>query len=108
MTNDEWINEKNSLLAVIEKQREALSCFDRDITYENGFVIQGIYWQDVQAARHALALTPENVRLVEVGSMQNDMRTGHTYNILFNEGICQPIGTKLYTIETIEAKGEAE
>lgn len=45
-----------SLLALVEKQREALSIFDRDITYENGNVVRGIYWQDVQFARSVYRL----------------------------------------------------
>lgn len=87
--------ERNSLLAVIEKQREALQCVDLGILSE-GMAIK---------VEEALAITSDSVRLVEVGVINGcdkapELSNG-TATIFFGEYLP---GTKLYTI--VEGKAE--
>lgn len=87
--------ERNALLAVVEKHREALITFTKamedcsfypDTTADiNGLNVA------YSNCENSLALTPENVRLVEVGTVSN--------NDVFLHSDLRGGDTKLYTIE---------
>lgn len=97
----EWIDERNSLLAVIEKQREALQCVKSQMIDGKIFtqqVHQRPYWR--YEVEEALGLSPDSVRLVEVGKATSNATEQWCIADLNLED-----GThKLYTI--VEGKAE--
>ena len=85
--------ELNSLLAVIQKQIEALVDVNDELRTAN-------YRGDLQETiTDALALAPENCKLVEVGEVTNITYEDKTEQDIKINYLFENVGTKLYAIE---------